>query len=56
MWKFPLRGLAEGLAGRSFVMATSLDDVFIQIPALQQVREKLIIQGNTVSGFCACDG
>ena len=56
MRKFFLRGLAEGLAGHSSVMATSLDDVFAQLPALHQVREKLTVQDNTISGFCACDG
>jgi hypothetical protein len=54
--KFFLRGLAEGLTGRSFVMATSLENVFVQFPALHEVREKLTVKNNTISGFCACDG
>jgi len=53
---FFLRGLAEGLAGRSSIMATSLDDVFVQIPVLRQVREKLVVRDSTINGFCACDG
>ena len=56
MQKFLLRGLAEGLTGRSFVMVKSLDDLFVQFPALLTVREKLTVHNNTVSGFCACDG
>lgn len=56
MRKFFLRGLAEGLAGRSFVMAKTMNDVFSQIPILQQVREKLVVGNDTISGFCACDG
>ncbi len=56
MRKFLLRGLAEGISGRSFIMATCQEDVFSKIPALQQVRNKLNISGDTISGFCACDG
>lgn len=56
MREFFLRGLAEGLAGRSSITADSLDDVFVQIPALQNARDKLIVRHNTISGFCACDG
>ncbi len=54
--KFFLRGLAEGLSGRSSVMAKSLDAVFQQFPVLQQARAKLVVRDNTISGFCACDG
>jgi hypothetical protein len=56
MRKFLLRGLAEGISGRSFIMAKCPEDVFLKIPALQQVRNKLIVNGDTISGFCACDG
>ncbi|MFA6322790.1 MAG: hypothetical protein WCX71_04970 [Candidatus Buchananbacteria bacterium] len=51
-----LRGLAEGLAGKSTVQAMSAEHVFGQIPALQSVRHKLTINGDTISGFAACDG
>ncbi len=56
MRKFVLRGLAEGLTGRSFVMARSLDEVFGKFPALKQAQQKLTVRKNTISGFCACDG
>lgn len=56
MKKIFLRGLAEGMAGRSFVEATGVDDVFVQFPSLCMIREKLVITEDTVSGFCACDG
>ncbi|MDP3778868.1 MAG: hypothetical protein Q8R30_02330 [bacterium] len=56
MQKFLLRGLAEGLVGQPHVMAASIDDAFSRFPALNQVREKLIIKNNTISGFSACDG
>ncbi len=56
MQEFHFRGLAEGMTGRSNVKAISLDAVFVQFPQLQQVREKLVVSGNTISGFCACDG
>lgn len=53
---FLLRGLAEGLVGQSSVKAKSADEVFAQFPVLLAVREKLRVSGNTISGFCACDG
>lgn len=56
MQKFFLRGVAEGMIGRSFVIAKSINDVFAQFPSLQQVRKKLIVKKNTISGFFACDG
>jgi hypothetical protein len=56
MQKFFLRGLAEGIAGRSVVLAKNSDDVFIQVPELRDIRHKLTIKGNAISGFCACDG
>lgn len=56
MKQFFLRGLAEGLAGQSSVQASSIDDVFLQLPALSMVRGKLTISSDTISGFCACDG
>lgn len=39
MQKFFLRGVAEGMVGRSFVIAKSINDVFAQFPSLQQVRK-----------------
>lgn len=54
--KFFLRGLAEGLTGRSFVLANDINDVFIQFPELCTVRDKLSVGSDVVSGFCACDG
>jgi len=56
MQEFHLRGLAEGMVGRSIVLAKSIDDVFVRFPALIDVRAKLTVFGNTISGFCACDG
>ncbi|MEK7554844.1 MAG: hypothetical protein AAB518_02580 [Patescibacteria group bacterium] len=56
MKKFLLRGIAEGLTGRSFVVALSLDEIFQQFPELRQAQNKLSITDNVISGFCACDG
>ena len=56
MKKFFLSGLAEGLVGRSSVMANSVDSVFQQFPALQTVRSKLTVKGSKISGFSPCDG
>ena len=53
---FFLRGLAEGLVGKSSVRAHSLDEVFDLFPVLSSVREKLMVSDDTISGFCACDG
>ena len=56
MIEFRLRGLAEGLVGKPTVLATSVDAVFRSYPQLASVRGKLRIDGNTISGFAACDG
>lgn len=56
MKTFTLRGLAEGLVGKSSVEAASLDDVFARHPQLAAVRMKLRIDGTTIAGFAACDG
>jgi len=56
MRTFQLRGLAEGLAGRSEVQALSIKAVFDMFPALSGVRHKLAIRGNTITGYAACDG
>lgn len=53
---FILRGLAEGLLGASTVMAHSVNEVFANNPALAAVRDKLVINGNIISGFAPCDG
>lgn len=51
-----LRGLAEGLAGCSSVLANDFDEVFAMFPALAGMRSKLTVGNDTISGFCACDG
>jgi hypothetical protein len=56
MRRIILRGLAEGLVGRSSVMASSVAAVFAAYPALEAARGKLSVSGNTISGFSACDG
>ena len=56
MQKFLLRGIAEGLTGRSSVVAQGIDDVFQQFPVLYTAQNKLTITDNVISGFCACDG
>ncbi len=54
--KFLLRGLAEGLAGRSFILATDMNDVLVKIPVLLNFKSKLSLQGDTITGFWPCDG
>lgn len=51
-----LRGLAEGIVGKSSMQARSVEDVFASVPALASVRSKLTVRGNVISGFAACDG
>lgn len=53
---FELRGLAEGLTGRSRVTAASAEAVFAMFPALETARHKLDVSSTTISGFAACDG
>lgn len=53
---FELRGLAEGMTGQSRVAASSAEAVFTMFPALETVRHKLSVNGNTIGGFAACDG
>ena len=51
-----LRGLAEGIVGKSVVNATSVNKVLEKYPDLLQVKSKLQITNNVISGFAACDG
>lgn len=53
---FKLIGLPEGLVGASVVYARTIEEVFEKFPVLKTVREKLIIQNNSIVGFAACDG
>lgn len=56
MSTFYLRGIAEGVVGKSSVLARSLDDLFNRYPSLSNVKSKIKIQGNCLIGFAACDG
>ena len=56
MRTFRLKGLAEGLVGKSTVQADSIESVFTRFPILQQVRHKLNSKGDTIIGYAACDG
>ena len=53
---FKLRGLPEGIVGRSEVQARSLEDLFATYPELAAVRDRLQIDGSTVRGFMPCIG
>lgn len=56
MQTYTLRGLPEGIVGKGSVMASSIDDLMAQYPALAAIRGKLNIRGRIISGFAACDG
>lgn len=51
-----LRGIAEGIVGKSVVSASSVNQVLQQYPALTQVKSKLHFTSKCISGFAACDG
>lgn len=53
---FILKGLPEGLVGASSVKASSVDELFKEHSCLEEVRYKLSIEGNVISGFASCDG
>lgn len=56
MTVFKLRGLAEGLVGKSEVSAFGKKDLFKRFPELKSVRKKLFLKKGYVAGFSACDG
>ncbi len=56
MRAYTLRGIAEGLVGRSTVCANSIKDLFERYPVLALHRSKLVIDGTRVSGYAPCDG
>jgi len=56
MKTFELRGIAEGILGRSSAQAASFQDLLSRHPELDAVREKLILDGNIIKGFAPCDG
>ncbi len=56
MQKFTLRGLPEGIAGQSFVLAFSVEEVFEIFPVLKSIRDKIDVRDQVISGFAACDG
>lgn len=51
-----LRGLAEGLVGKSEVYAENFSDLLAQYPQLEAVKHKLSFKQNLITGFAACDG
>lgn len=56
MTVFKLRGLAEGLVGKSEVSALNKKDLFKRFPVFKSVREKIFLKKGYVAGFSACDG
>ncbi|QTH41191.1 hypothetical protein J4772_27100 [Cohnella sp. LGH] len=53
---FVLRGLPEGIVGHSNVQANSFEELLNKYPQLANVKEKISVAGNVVSGFASCDG
>lgn len=51
-----LRGLAEGLIGKSTISAKNFNEALSKFPILNSVKEKLSFKKNTISGFSPCDG
>lgn len=56
MKKFVLRGLPEGIIGKSTISLKSITELFKIHPALKVIENKLCIEGNVIGGFAACDG
>lgn len=56
MKKFILKGLAEGLAGKSSIEAKNADMAIAMIPGLSAHKQNLNISENEISGLVACDG
>lgn len=56
MLTFVLRGLAEGLVGKSSVQASNVNEVFALYPVLGSVKEKLAVRGNVIEAYLPCDG
>lgn len=53
---YRLKGIAEGLAGFSYVKAKSVEEIFAGFPLLQGARHKIHIDGSILHGAAACDG
>ncbi len=51
-----LRGLAEGIVGASIVEVESIEGLFKTYPELNNVKHKLLIDEDKITGFAACDG
>ena len=51
-----LRGLPEGITGKSSVNLQSIDNLLPSLPELNEIKDKLVFDDNCVSGFSACDG
>ncbi len=56
MITYRLKGIAEGLAGLSYVKAKSVEEIFARFPLLQGARHKIHIDGSILHGAAACDG
>lgn len=56
MLKFRLKGIAEGLAGVSYVEALSAEGVFKQYPLLSIAKDKISVRGKCLVGIVSCDG
>lgn len=51
-----LRGLAEGVVGASTVEVESIEGLFKTYPELNNMKHKLHIKEDRITGFAACDG
>ncbi|PHM54840.1 hypothetical protein [Xenorhabdus hominickii] len=55
MQEFQLVGYAEGLIGKSIVLAESIDDLFEKYTELSSIREKITIKDNKVMACKHCN-
>lgn len=56
MKTFRLKGIAEGLAGVSYVNASSVEEVFAKFPLMNLAKDKITINGLSFEGSVPCDG
>jgi len=54
MKTYQLRGLAEGLYGKSSIKASNVNEVLNKFEP--DARKKMAVTDKEVSAFCACDG
>jgi hypothetical protein len=57
MKKFILKGLPEGLLGKSVLHSKNVNTLFLENPVLKKIRKKLTIsKSGEIRGFLPCDG